>query len=78
MIDEQPNNPLQGITLKTILITLLDYYNWSNLHDHISIACFESKPSIKSSLIFLRRTPWARKKVEDLYIATMGKKARID
>jgi len=64
----QPNNPLHGITLETILIQLVDYYGWEQLGYKISVRCFTENPSIKSSLTFLRKTPWARKKVEDLYM----------
>ena len=65
---EQPNNPLHGKTLETILKELVDYYGWDQLGSYIDIRCFNFDPSIKSSLTFLRKTPWARKKVEDLYI----------
>ncbi len=64
----QPNNPLHGINLETILNKLVDYYGWEKLSSYISINCFKENPSIKSSLKFLRTTPWARKKVEDLYL----------
>lgn len=65
---EHPNDPLHGKTLQYILEYLLDVYRWEGLAYHININCFKSNPSIKSSLTFLRKTPWARKKVEDLYI----------
>ena len=68
MSEEQPNNPLHGITLKAILEDLLSRYTWKELHERISINCFLSNPSIKSSLKFLRKTEWARNKVEELYI----------
>lgn len=71
MSQEQPNNPLHGKTLEMILNYLVDYYGWDGLGDRIEIRCFMYDPSIKSSLTFLRKTPWARKKVEDLYIATI-------
>jgi len=71
----QPNNPLHGKTLQVILEELLTHYQWDGLAYHIDINCFKSDPSIKSSLIFLRKTPWARKKVEDLYIALIEKTA---
>jgi len=70
MIEEQPNNPLHGITLETILITLVDLYGWKALSRRIEIRCFYNEPSIKSSLKFLRRTPWARQEVEDLYLVS--------
>ncbi|MBY5920535.1 VF530 family DNA-binding protein [Ferrimonas balearica] len=70
MSQEQPNNPLHGLTLEAILTRLVDYYGWEELHDHIQVNCFNSNPSIKSSLKFLRKTQWARDKVEALYIET--------
>jgi len=70
MNEEQPNNPLHGITLETILKTLVDLYGWKALSRRIEIRCFYNDPSIKSSLKFLRRTPWARQEVEDLYLAS--------
>jgi uncharacterized protein (DUF2132 family) len=69
MAYEQPNNPLHGVTLEMILTGLIEQYGWEELGKRIPIKCFTSNPSIKSSLKFLRRTPWARKKVEDLYLA---------
>ncbi len=70
MSDLQANNPLHGITLEQIINRLVDYYGWNELGRCIDIRCFNSDPSVKSSLKFLRKTPWARTKVEDLYIAT--------
>ena len=64
----QPNNPLHGITLETILTTLVAHYGWHELHKLVSIQCFFNEPSIKSSLKFLRKTPWARQKIEELYL----------
>jgi len=64
-------NPLQNIKLESILEFLVDHYGWQALSEDIRIKCFTIDPSIKSSLIFLRRTPWARKKVEKLYINTI-------
>jgi uncharacterized protein (DUF2132 family) len=61
-------DPLHGITLETIVTTLVDRYGWEELAEQIPIRCFELNPSVKSSLTFLRRTPWARKKVEQLYL----------
>jgi len=69
MSEEQPNAPLHGIKLEQIVNGLVEHYGWSELGKRINIRCFNSDPTIKSSLKFLRRTPWARKKVEDLYIA---------
>lgn len=68
---EQPNNPLHGKTLETILVHLVDEYGWDELGEHIPVNCFLNNPSIKSSLTFLRKTPWARKKVEDLYLDSL-------
>jgi uncharacterized protein (DUF2132 family) len=64
----QPNNPLHGKTLEIMLNYLVDYYGFEKLSTHININCFKKNPTIKSSLKFLRQTPWARKKVEDLYL----------
>lgn len=72
MTIEQPNNPLHGITLETILTRLVEKHGWEELGNRIAIKCFTIDPSIKSSLKFLRRTPWARKKVEDLYLKSFG------
>jgi uncharacterized protein (DUF2132 family) len=66
---EQPNNPLHGMTLEKILNILVEYYGWDELSNKINIRCFYNNPSIKSSLSFLRKTPWARNKVEDLYLS---------
>ena len=63
----QPNNPLHGKTLETILTELVAHYGWDELGQRIKINCFVSNPSIKSSLTFLRKTPWARQQVEELY-----------
>ncbi len=71
MSDEQPNNPLHSITLEQVLLALVDKYGWDELGSLIDIRCFNYDPSIKSSLKFLRRTPWARSKVEALYIDTL-------
>ncbi len=67
-MQEQPNNKLHGITLETILNELVAKYGWPELGYRIRINCFLEDPSIKSSLKFLRKTPWARKKVEELYL----------
>ncbi len=66
----QPNNPLHGLSLETILIRLEAHYGWVDLGELIDIRCFTHDPSIKSSLKFLRKTPWARLKVEALYLST--------
>ena len=70
MIMPQTNNPLHGITLEMILARLVAHYGWEKLGGMITINCFTKDPSIKSSLKFLRKTPWARKKVENLYLKT--------
>ena len=70
MTTSQPNNPLHGISLETILIRLEAHYGWADLGELIDIRCFTHEPSIKSSLKFLRKTPWARLKVETLYLDT--------
>jgi uncharacterized protein (DUF2132 family) len=70
----QPNNPLHGITLEMIVTQLVKQYGWEELGKRIPIKCFTDNPSIKSSLKFLRQTPWARKKVEDLYLQSNLKK----
>ena len=67
-MEAQTNNPLHGKTLESILNDLVARFGWEELGDRIRINCFTDSPSIKSSLTFLRKTPWARKKVEDLYI----------
>ncbi|NOS90805.1 MAG: DUF2132 domain-containing protein [Cyclobacteriaceae bacterium] len=70
-MESQPNNPLHGKTLEMILNHLVELYGWEDLGRIIPINCFNFDPSIKSSLVFLRKTPWARKKVEDLYIDSL-------
>ncbi|MGD0822458.1 MAG: VF530 family protein [Desulfomonilia bacterium] len=72
MADQQPNNPLHGLTLERMLTELVERYGWDEMGRTISIRCFRNNPTIKSSLIFLRKTPWARKKVEDLYLSQKG------
>jgi len=69
----QANNPLHGITLQKIVEQLVDYYGFDTLGELIKIKCFNENPSVKSSLTFLRKTDWARKKVEELYIKTLPK-----
>lgn len=71
MENKQSNNPLHGITLQRILEILVDYYGFDTLGELIKIKCFNENPSVKSSLTFLRKTAWARKKVEELYIQTL-------
>lgn len=68
---EQPNNPLHGVKLAEIIQYLVSIYGWEELGSRIKIKCFNVNPTIKSSLKFLRRTPWAREKVENLYLRTI-------
>ena len=68
MAQPQLSNPLHGKTLESILTELLHEYGWDGLHNRISVNCFKENPSVKSSLKFLRKTPWARVNVEDLYV----------
>ena len=70
MSTEHPNDPLHGITLERIVTHLVEQHGWEELGKRVPIRCFLNNPSIKSSLTFLRRTPWARKKVEELYLAS--------
>ena len=74
MNNEQPKNPLHGLTLEMILVYLVEKYGWEELGRRITIKCFTDDPSVKSSLKFLRRTPWARKKVEELYLKSSKSK----
>ena len=68
---EQPNNPLHGVKLADILEFLVEKYGWKEMSLQIDINCFKKDPTIKSSLKFLRRTPWAREKVEYLYLQSI-------
>jgi uncharacterized protein (DUF2132 family) len=70
MTRDQPNNPLHGKTLEMILQHLVDQYGWEEMGRRIKVRCFLESPSVSSSLKFLRRVPWARKKVEMLYLAS--------
>lgn len=72
----QVNNPMHGVKLIEILEYLVEKHGWESLGERINIRCFKSNPSIKSSLTFLRRTPWARDKVENLYLRTIKKSAK--
>ena len=74
MSDIQPKNPLHGVTLEMILADLVEHYGWEELGQTINIKCFLHEPSIKSSLKFLRKTPWAREKVEGFYLRRLGSK----
>ena len=64
----QPRDPLHGVTLESILVELQAHYGWEGLAERVDIRCFKSDPSIKSSLTFLRKTPWARSKVEAIFV----------
>ncbi|MDB4951789.1 MAG: hypothetical protein JWM27_4438 [Gemmatimonadetes bacterium] len=70
------NDPLHGVTLERMLNELVDAYGWERMGQSIRIRCFTSDPSIGSSLKFLRRTPWAREKVEAMYVATVRERSR--
>lgn len=73
MSNEQPNNPLHGVKLAEILEKLVEHYGFEELSERININCFKSNPTVKSSLKFLRRMPWAREKVENLYLKMIQK-----
>jgi uncharacterized protein (DUF2132 family) len=75
MSENHPNDPLHGVTLETVLRNRVDRYGWDELADRIPIRCFMFDPTIKSSLTFLRKTPWARKKLEDWYVYDVVRKA---
>lgn len=70
-MDPQPNNPLHGLRLDDILQHLVEFYGWKELGERITIRCFTNDPSIGSSLKFLRKTPWARERVESLYLKSL-------
>jgi len=72
--EKQANNLLHGITLEMIMNGLIEHYGWGELGMYVKIRCFNSNPSVKSSLKFLRKTPWARKKVEELYLDMLMEK----
>lgn len=78
MAKEQINNPLHGMTLEKIVVSLQEFYGWDGLGERIDVRCFTHDPSVKSSLKFLRKTPWARKKVEDLFVYTLEKYGEED
>jgi uncharacterized protein (DUF2132 family) len=73
---QKSNDPLHGITLESIVMFLEEYYGWEQLGTHINVKCFTNNPSVQSSLKFLRKTPWARKKVEELYLDVRRKTGR--
>ncbi|WP_306481018.1 VF530 family protein [Limnobacter sp.] len=68
----QSNNPLHGVTLEAVVEKLVEHYGWDELANRIKINCFKNDPSVKSSLKFLRKTPWAREQVEQLYLSTFA------
>jgi uncharacterized protein (DUF2132 family) len=79
-MENQKNNPLHGVKLADIVEHLVNFYGWEDLGSRINIKCFNENPSIKSSLTFLRKTPWAREKVEGLYLKSLrdiAKKSKI-
>jgi uncharacterized protein (DUF2132 family) len=78
MSEQQAGNPLHGVTLEKMVTSLVDWYGWEKLGKWITIKCFNNNPSVKSSLKFLRKTPWARLKVENLYLVTLKKKQKKD
>ena len=78
MTDKKSNDPLHGVTLEMMLTSLVEQYGWEEMGRMIRIRCFNYDPSIGSSLHFLRRTPWARSKVEALYLRYTRKSLRID
>jgi uncharacterized protein (DUF2132 family) len=80
-MENQKNNPLHGLKLADIVVYLVNFYGWEDLGARIEIKCFNIDPSIKSSLTFLRKTPWAREKVEGLYLKSLrdiAKKSKIN
>ena len=76
MSDEQPRNPLHGITLEQIVTELVAHFGWAELGQQVRIKCFTDNPSVASSLKFLRLTPWARAKVESLYLFMLREQKR--
>ncbi|MFM6986710.1 MAG: VF530 family DNA-binding protein [Hydrogenophaga sp.] len=74
----QPRNPLHGMTLEAILTALVDHYGWDGLGERIPVRCFNIDPSVTSSLRFLRKTPWAREKVEGLYLYMLREQQRLN
>lgn len=68
----QSNNPMHGVTLESVVVKLVEHYGWDGLANRVNINCFKNDPSVKSSLKFLRKTPWAREQVEQLYISILA------
>lgn len=77
-MNNQPANPLHGVKLEQIIKALVDHFGWLILGEKVAINCFRTDPSIKSSLKFLRKTPWARQKVEQLYLNTFRTKKKFE
>lgn len=77
MNTEQSKNPMHGVTLEAIVVKLVECYGWDELANRIKINCFNNDPSVKSSLKFLRKTPWAREQVEQLYLSTLATQAEL-
>lgn len=75
-MNSNSKDPLHGLTLEAIVTALADYFGWQELGERIAIRCFQSDPSVASSLKFLRKTPWARAKVESLYLFMLREQAR--
>jgi uncharacterized protein (DUF2132 family) len=75
-IEPQPKNPLHGVTLERIVTELVAHFGWPRLGEEVAIRCFQSDPSVSSSLKFLRKTPWARAKVESLYLFMLREQKR--
>lgn len=73
-MEQQPNNPLHGVTLETVVKELYAHYGWERLSYYVNIRCFKENPSVQSSLKFLRKTPWAREQVENLYVSMVARK----
>lgn len=78
MQDSQTRDPLHGVTLERMINELVEYFGWKGLGEKVQIRCFTHDPSVKSSLRFLRKTPWAREKVESLYLFMLRDRARQD
>jgi len=76
--EEQPRNPLHGVTLEQILNELVEHFGWPTMGERIRVRCFTTNPSVASSLTFLRRTPWARDRVESMYLFMLREKARSE
>lgn len=77
MNTEQSKNPMHGVRLETIVVKLVEHYGWDELANRIKINCFKNDPSVKSSLKFLRKTPWAREQVEQLYLSTFAVQTEV-